>query len=128
MLRLARERGEVRVVHDQLCTPTSTADLAGAVGRLIQTGAYGTYHVTNAGECSWYELAGEIFRIAREIGLLDREVTVRPIPSSQFPAKARRPAYSVLSCDKYTGLGLSPMRPWKEALAAYLEALAQAAC
>jgi hypothetical protein len=65
MLRLAREGRPIRVVADQVCTPTSTAELARTIGRLLRTDAYGLYHVTNNGQCSWYEFAERIF------GLLD---------------------------------------------------------
>ncbi len=90
MLRLGRERKQLRVVDDQTCTPTSSADLADALVKLIATDAFGLYHATNSGSMTWCEFAREIFRLAK----LDVEVI--PITTAEFGAKAMRPAYSVL--------------------------------
>ena len=115
MIRLGKERGEVGVVHDQVGSPTYTVDLAKFMVELMETEKYGIYHATNSGVCSWYEFAVEIFKQA---GL---EVTVNPLTSEQFPRPAKRPNYSVLSKKKIEAEGLTPLRDWKEALAAYLE-------
>jgi dTDP-4-dehydrorhamnose reductase len=115
MLRLARAGKPIRVVADQMCTPTYTVDLANAVVALLSTNRYGLYHVTNTQACSWYEFALTIFELA---GV---ESTLTPIPSAEYAAPARRPRYSVLATSVYDGLHLSPMRPWPEALAAYLQ-------
>lgn len=115
MLRLGEERGEVGVVHDQVGSPTYTVDLAKFMIELMETNKYGIYHATNDGICSWYEFAVEIFRQA---GL---KVKVNPLTTEQFPRPAARPKYSVLSKKKIKDAGLSPIRDWKEALAAYLE-------
>ncbi len=114
MLRLAGERRSLRVVSDQVCTPTSTVDLALAVVSLLETGTFGLYHVTNAGACSWHEFARTIF----ELEGIDVDLTA--ISSAAFGAKARRPAYSVLDAAAFRKLGLPSLRPWQEALAAYL--------
>ena len=114
MLRLAREGKPVRVIHDQVCTPTFTQDLAAQIAVLIETNQYGTYHTTNDGGCSWYEFALEIFRLAG----LAPEVT--PITSDEFNAPARRPAYSVLENRALRQLGIDHMRDWHEALAEYI--------
>ncbi|MDZ4688027.1 MAG: dTDP-4-dehydrorhamnose reductase [Planctomycetaceae bacterium] len=115
MLRLAEERPELRLVNDQRCTPTSTADLADALIALIESAPYGTYHATNSGDCTWYEFAQAIFAAA---GLSPRVV---PITSAEFAAKARRPDYSVLNCGKLAALGIT-LRPWTEAVAEYVRA------
>ena len=86
MLRLGRERGAVSVVDDQVGSPTYTYDLSRLLVDMIQTDRYGRYHATNEGLCSWYEFAKEIFRQAG----MD-EVSVTPVSSDQFPAKAVRP-------------------------------------
>ena len=78
-------------------------------------GRYGLYHLTSSGSCSWYEFARAIFETA---GV---KADLAPITSREFGAAARRPAYSVLSGTAYERLGLPPMRPWREALAAYLD-------
>lgn len=116
MLRLAREKPELRIVADQRCTPTSTTDLAAALTRLLHTPEYGVFHATNAGECSWYEFAKEIFRWA---GL---SVQVIPITSAEYGAAARRPAYSVLNCARLQAVTGCSLRPWTEALRDYLRA------
>ncbi|HEY3963882.1 MAG TPA: dTDP-4-dehydrorhamnose reductase [Planctomycetaceae bacterium] len=114
MLRLGRERGAVSVVGDQCCTPTSAADLAGAIAELITTQSFGLYHAANEGNTTWHGFASEIFRLA---GL---DVAVTPITTAQFNAKATRPSYSVLDCSKLGAAIGRPMRPWQEALAEYL--------
>jgi dTDP-4-dehydrorhamnose reductase len=114
MLRRAAEGKPLRVVADQTCTPTYTADLAGAVAALTAMDRYGLYHLTSSGSCSWHEFAGAVFEAA---GV---KADLTPITSREFGAPARRPAYSVLSTAAYQRLGLPPMRPWREALAAYL--------
>ena len=114
MLRVAAQGKPLRVVHDQVCTPTSTVDLAAATVGLVAAGASGLYHVTNAGSCSWYEFAAEIFRLAGVAADLT------PIPSTDRRDPARRPGYSVLSSQKLTTVGVPTLRPWTEALAAYL--------
>jgi dTDP-4-dehydrorhamnose reductase len=114
MLRLAGQGKPIRVVSDQRCTPSYTKDVAAALAELVRTDASGVVHVTNAGECSWYVFAVEIFRLA---GV---SADVRPIPSTEFGAAARRPAYSVLTSDVLANHGVPKPRSWKEALAAYL--------
>lgn len=114
MLKLGREKTELRIVNDQRCTPTSTADLAEAILELLSTPAYGTYHATNAGECSWAEFAAEIFRLA------ELRTKVIPITTAEYGAKAPRPAYSVLNGEKLANVIGRPMRPWREALTEYI--------
>lgn len=114
MIRLGKERGEVGVVHDQVGSPTYTVDLARFMVELMETEKYGIYHATNSGICSWYEFAVEIFKQA------DIKVTVNPLTSDQFPRPAARPKYSVLSKKMIEKQGLTPLRDWKEALAAYI--------
>ncbi len=114
MLRLAAEGKPIRVVNDQVCTPTYTRDLAHQLAVLIETEAYGTYHATNDGACSWYEFACAIFEIA---GL---KPDVQPISSAEYGAPARRPPYSVLQNAALQALGIDRMRHWREALAEYL--------
>jgi dTDP-4-dehydrorhamnose reductase len=115
MLRRAGEGKPLRVVADQVLTPSYTADIAAATASLVQTGRFGLYHVTNAGCCSWYEFARTIFELAQV------QADVLPITTQEYGAPARRPGYSVLAMEAYQALGLPPLRPWKEALRAYLE-------
>ena len=115
ILRFAKERPELKVVSDQQCTPTSTAYLASALIALIKTDAYGLYHATNSGSCSWYEFAAEIVRLAN----LDAKVT--PITTHDYGARARRPQYSVLDCSKLTSVIGWSLPPWRDALGRYLD-------
>lgn len=119
MLRLPGER-PIRVVDDQICTPTSTLELSRAVARLIETDRYGLYHLTSGGGCSWYEFASAIF----ELSGLRREVV--PVASAAFPMKAKRPDYSVLDNANYRAAGFEDMRHWRDALAEYLRCRAAA--
>jgi dTDP-4-dehydrorhamnose reductase len=114
MLRLAGEEKPIRVVNDQRCTPTFTQDLALATASLIGAGAHGLHHVTNEGSCTWHEFATELFHIS---GL---KPNLTSIASTEHVSSVRRPGYSVLSVDRLTYAGLPGMRPWREALAAYV--------
>lgn len=113
MLRVAGQGKPLRVVADQRCTPTYTADLADATAALIEKDATGLMHVTSGGSMTWHEFAAEIFRQA---GV---SASLTPITTAEFGAAANRPPYSVLDCGRLNALGVT-LRPWQEALAAYL--------
>jgi dTDP-4-dehydrorhamnose reductase len=115
MLRLAEQGRPLRIVADQVCTPTATADLADIVVHLLERGATGLFHATNSGSCSWYEFARAIFAAAG----VRAEVT--PITSAEYGAAARRPVYSVLDSGALRSLGAPPLRPWQEALERFLQ-------
>jgi dTDP-4-dehydrorhamnose reductase len=115
MLRLGRQRGRLRVVADQHCTPTYVPHLARAICFLLDSGVWGLYHVVNAGATTWYDFAAEIFR---QVGLA---VSLEAISTVQYGAAAPRPAYSVLDTGKYRALPGAPAMPaWQEALAEFL--------
>jgi dTDP-4-dehydrorhamnose reductase len=116
ILKRAREPDELRIVNDQVLSPTYTRDLAHKIAQLISTECYGIFHITNRGACSWYEFTVEILKQA---GLRS---PVIPITSDQFPRKARRPHFSVLDNYHLRLLGTDDMRPWQEALKDYLTA------
>jgi dTDP-4-dehydrorhamnose reductase len=115
MLRLAGQGKALKVVADQVLTPSYTVDVATATATLIGTGRYGLYHITNGEACEWYEFARMIFELAGVAAELS------PTTSKEYGLPARRPGYSVLGTKKYHGLGLPEMRDWREALASYLE-------
>ncbi|ARE42539.1 dTDP-4-dehydrorhamnose reductase (plasmid) [Rhodovulum sp. P5] len=116
MIRVGRERGALKVVSDQIMTPTATADIADAILALLTRGApSGTYHVAGTGAASWYDFACEIIRAA---GV---EATVTPCTSAEFPARAHRPAYSALDNGK-CAREIMAMPPWQDALERYLKA------
>jgi dTDP-4-dehydrorhamnose reductase len=120
MLRLGSKRDELRIVDDQTGRPTSAADLASALltaARVIteKPSLAGTYHFANAGEVSWFEFARGIFEEAAALGTTHMPRIV-PIPTSEFPTAARRPAYSVLDTTSFTErFGVLP-RAWRAAL------------
>ena len=114
ILRAAKGGKALRVIDDQHCTPTSTMDLALAVKRLIGSGAYGLYHLTSAGSCTWYDFAVAALEIAG-IG-----AGVERVTSSAFAAKAKRPDYSVLDNQAFRKLGFDDLRPWRDALEDYI--------
>jgi dTDP-4-dehydrorhamnose reductase len=118
MLRLARERGTVRVVTDQVLAPTYTHDLASKIVDLIHSGRYGLYHVVNAGQCSWFEFAAAIFELANV------QVDLQPTTTAEFGAPARRPSFSVLARRRLAEEGLDDMPAWRDALGRYLAARA----
>lgn len=111
ILEQARSGRPLRVVSDQVFSPTYAPDLARAVVALVRAGTRGLFHVTGGGSCSWHELA--------EAGLALAGVAapVAAISSRDLGAAAARPAYSVLDNGRYLSLGLPPLRPWREALA-----------
>ena len=114
MLEAAAAGKPLRVVSDQIVTPTSAHELAEKVLPLLETDAFGLYHMTNEGQCSWFAFAQEIFR---QRGL---SPPLEPVTSEQYNAPAARPLYSVLDNHAYRELGLNGFRPWQEALQDYL--------
>jgi dTDP-4-dehydrorhamnose reductase len=114
MLRLATAGQPIRVVSDQVLTPSYTRDLAPKVWRVVARSAPGLYHLTNAGATSWYDFAREIFRLS---GLAP---ALTAVTAAEYGARARRPAYSVLAHGRLAAAGEDDLRPWPEALAAYL--------
>ena len=114
MLKLAKERGEVSVVDDEVVTPTSTAELAQQMVQLSHSDCYGLYHATAEGSCSWHEFAREIFAIT------DTPVRLKVAAPGAFPSKVARPKYSVLENRGLKSRGLNSFKPWQDALHKYL--------
>jgi dTDP-4-dehydrorhamnose reductase len=116
ILNLAKTKNELKVVSDQIGSPTYSADLAVAILRLVVNKGAGIYHVSNSGSCSWHEFAVAALELKRFEG-----VKVIPIFSADLPSKAMRPADSRLDCGLYDRKAGKPMRNWKDALADYLK-------
>ena len=116
ILEKVKTTKKLTVVDDQIGSPTYTKDLAAAVDLLIKQNAKGIFHITNRGNCSWYQFA---VKILREAEIHDIDVT--PIKSDQLQRPATRPAYSVLSMQKFIATTGKTMQPWQLGLQDYLE-------
>ena len=119
MLRLGTEREELRVVADQVGSPTWTQDLGQAIAQLIyqiKPEIMGTYHYTNSGVASWYDFAIAIFEEAKLLGFPLKVQRVTPISTAEYPTPARRPHYSVLSCAKISQVLGTPAPHWRQGL------------
>jgi dTDP-4-dehydrorhamnose reductase len=114
MLRLAKERPELRVVDDEVLTPTFTADIARQILALSKIDQYGLYHVTEQGSCSWYKFAAKIFELSGS------KVKLSIADPNEFKAKVNRPKYSVLAHAALKSVNLDLMPPWEEGLKRYL--------
>ena len=115
MVRYAAEKPEVRVVTDEILTPTPTADIAAASVRLLDSGEPGLYHLTSEGECSWFEFAQVIFETLR------LTTPLRAARVAEFPSSVKRPQYSVLENARMKQLGVPTLPHWREALVSFLK-------
>jgi dTDP-4-dehydrorhamnose reductase len=120
ILKLASTRAEISVVNDQRGSPTFAPDLASALVKLCQASARGILHVTNSGNCTWYEFATEIVRAS------GMQTQIKPVTTAEFPRPARRPAYSVLSPNSLHAYNIH-MPEWQDALQRYLASAPAAA-
>jgi dTDP-4-dehydrorhamnose reductase len=126
MLRLMRTNGAVRVVADQVGTPTAARSLAEALWRIAANPQIrGIHHWTDAGVASWYDFAVAIAEEGGALGLLPPGITVTPIATSEYPTPARRPSYSVLDKRSLAPLGLAPIH-WRQRLRAVLKEIPSA--
>jgi dTDP-4-dehydrorhamnose reductase len=116
MIYLGKTKKVVKVINDQFGSPTYTYDLAKSIVDMVLSDKYGIYHVTNEGDCSWYEFACKIFKIAKM-----EEVKVIPVDSSSFSVKAKRPFNSRLSKDKLEQMGFERLPSWQNALERYVK-------
>jgi dTDP-4-dehydrorhamnose reductase len=114
MLKLAKERDVLRVVDSEMVTPTPTAEIARQLVTLSRSNAYGLYHATAEGSCSWYQFAREIF------ALTNTKVNLQVAGPNEFPAKVPRPKYSVLENCELKKRSLNVFKPWQQGLVEYL--------
>jgi len=127
MIRLMNEKDEIKVVNDQKGSPTWTYDLAGAITAFIKTAhdgrnvPYGIYHFTDEGEISWFDFAKEIYDRGRALGILTKDCDVTPCTSTEFPAKVKRPAYSVLDKSKIKSVLKINIPTWEKSLKEFLQ-------
>lgn len=115
MKKVAAEKPEVRVVDDEVLTPTPTREVARNMLRLVETDNYGLYHMTCEGSCSWYEFATVIFQS------LELKTPLFACSVQDFPSPVKRPFYSVLENAGLKRIGLNDMPPWREALQSFLK-------
>ena len=127
MLKLFREKEEIKVVSDQWGSPTYTVDLAEVILKMINNDSakFGIYHFTNEGVTNWYEFARTIYKKAKRVGLIEgnKKIEIQPIKTEDYPTAARRPIYSVLSKDKIKKEFNLKLRSWDEALEDFLVSL-----
>ncbi len=114
MLKLAKEKPELRVVDDEILTPTSTKEIAPQLIELIKTDAYGLYHSTAEGSCSWFQFAKKIFE------LTSTKANLQIAGLNEFPMKVPRPKYSVLENANLKSRGINIMKSWEDGLKEYL--------
>lgn len=124
MLRLMAEKEQLRVVHDQIGSPTWARGLAQVLWKLsFKRELCGIFHWSDLGEISWYDFSLAIQQEALSVGILDRKISVEPIPSHDYPTPARRPAYSVLDCTKTVDQLEVSQGNWRDALVEMLKVL-----
>lgn len=123
ILQLLKDKPFLNVINDQRGVPTSTRSLAHVIYKAAELELSGLYHWCDAGSCSWYEFACEIQKQALELGLLTEKKDILPIPASDFPAKAPRPAYSVMSQKKLATATHTDPLPWQNELQLVLKQL-----
>jgi dTDP-4-dehydrorhamnose reductase len=123
MIRLFKEKDDLRIVNDQTGNPTCTEDLARVIMTIINrnSSSYGIYNVTNEGKTTWYNFAQSIYNYGKKMGFIHRDVVIHPVPASDYNTPAKRPGNSCLSKEKLKKqLGIV-MRPWEAALYDFLD-------
>lgn len=125
MLKLFESRDELGIVSDQWGSPTWSMDLARTIVSIItaDTGNYGIYHTTNNGKTTWFDFTKAIHDLAKKYGQSSKDVTIKPIKTEDYPVKAPRPSFSVLSNEKLKHNFDIQMPAWSEALEEYMEGM-----
>jgi dTDP-4-dehydrorhamnose reductase len=127
MLKLFKEKEEIKVVSDQWGSPTYTVDLAEVILKMINNDSdkFGIYHFTNEGVTNWYEFAREIYRKSKKLGIIDsnKEVKIRAVETKEYPTPAQRPKWSLLSKEKIKRELNLEIRNWEDALTDFLSFL-----
>jgi len=125
MLKLMNKLDSIKVIDDQIGSPSRTAELAELIKTVIGSGSedYGIYHFSGEGQCSWFDFAREIYRLGRLEGLIQSECNVNSCGSEEYPTKAERPAFSLLSKDKIGNVFSFKSKDWKTSLKRFIENL-----
>jgi dTDP-4-dehydrorhamnose reductase len=126
MLKLMRKKDEIGVVADQRGTPTWAKDLAKGIVVVLNNneGKRGIYHFTDEGDISWYNFAVKIYEKGKKLGILERNCSIVPLTTDQYPTKTRRPKYSVLSKEKIHREFSVAVPTWDESLGAFMDEIA----
>ena len=126
MLKAMGAKERIGVVTDQRGTPTYAVDLAAAIVTILRSSRteFGTFHYTDSGETSWFDFAVAIQKLGRESGILERDCAIDALTTAQYPTKARRPAYSVLSKEKIKAAYRLEIPAWEDSLAAFIKEIA----
>jgi dTDP-4-dehydrorhamnose reductase len=120
MLKIGKEKSSLKVVEDQVGSPTYTVDLCHFILELIETEKYGIYHASNTGSCSWYDFAKAIFEEA------DYSTLLVPCSTDEFPRPAPRPKHSVMDHQSIRANNLTDLRPWRKALSEFIQDIKEA--
>ena len=125
MIKLMNKLNSLKVVNDQIGSPTWTGDITELIQTMIKSDskAYGTCHFSGEGECSWFEFAGEIYNLGRERGLITSGCTLVPCKSEEFPTQAKRPAYSLLSKEKVKNTFSFNVSGWQDSINNFMQVL-----
>ena len=125
MIKLMNKLDSLKVVDDQYGSPTWTKDITELIQTILKSDskAYGTYHFSGEGECSWFDFAGEIYDLGRERGLITSNCTLVPCTSEEFPTQAKRPAYSLLSKEKAKNTFSYNVSHWHDSISNFINVL-----
>ncbi|MBI9100487.1 MAG: dTDP-4-dehydrorhamnose reductase [Spirochaetaceae bacterium] len=125
MIKLMNKLDTLKVVADQKGSPTWSRDLAGLIATIIQADSteYGIFHYSGEEDCSWYDFAREIYREGKETGLISGNCLINPCSSSEFPTKATRPAYSLLSKDKVKTVFSISVPKWQDSIKIFMKGI-----
>jgi dTDP-4-dehydrorhamnose reductase len=125
MIRLMNEKNEIKVVNDQVGSPTWAFDLSNAIINFINTEtSCGIYHYTNEGNITWFDFANEIYKLGKETGLIKNKCNVVPCSSSEYPSKVQRPSFSVLDKSKIKNNLKISIPSWNKSLKEYINTCA----
>jgi len=118
MLKLLNSKDSIKVVNDQHGSPTWTMVLSGLIVKIISSGSteFGIYHISGEGQCTWYEFAEEIYRLGSEFELISNSCEIKPCTTAEYPTKALRPEYSLLSKDKVSSVFGYSVPDWRVSL------------
>lgn len=125
MIKLMNKLDNLKVVNDQYGSPTWTKDISGFIKKIIKSDSslYGTYHFSDEGECTWFDFAGEIYRLGKGNGIITNKCNLIPCASSEYPTAAKRPAYSLLSKGKVKKSFSCNVPKWQDSINLFIRGI-----